>query len=60
MPGMFVSDWERAIQFYTETLGMQTTFRSDEMGWAQLATGDHLARLTFLVLVHPPPGRAHD
>ncbi len=37
---VFVTDWARAIRFYTETLGMPTTFRSDEMGWAQLATGE--------------------
>jgi catechol 2,3-dioxygenase-like lactoylglutathione lyase family enzyme len=36
---VFVTDWARAIGFYTDTLGMQATFRSDEMGWAQLATG---------------------
>lgn len=37
---VFVSDWERAIRFYTETLGMPTLFRSDEIGFAQLATGE--------------------
>lgn len=37
---VFVSDWQRAIAFYTETLGIPTAFRSDEMGWAQLATGE--------------------
>ena len=36
---VFVTDWERAIHFYTEKLGMPVTFRSDETGWAQLATG---------------------
>jgi catechol 2,3-dioxygenase-like lactoylglutathione lyase family enzyme len=36
---VFVTDWERAVRFYTETLGIPTTFRSDEMGWAQLDTG---------------------
>ncbi len=36
---IFVTDWERAIRFYTETLGIPTTFRGDEMGWAQLDTG---------------------
>jgi catechol 2,3-dioxygenase-like lactoylglutathione lyase family enzyme len=35
-----VTDWERAIRFYTETLGIPTTSRSDELGWAQLATGE--------------------
>lgn len=37
---VFVRDWDRALAFYTETLGIETTFRSDEMGWAQLATGE--------------------
>jgi predicted enzyme related to lactoylglutathione lyase len=37
---VFVTDWDRALRFYTETLGIPTTFRSDEMGWAQLATGE--------------------
>lgn len=36
---VFVTDWERALRFYTETLGIATTYRSDEMGWAQLDTG---------------------
>jgi catechol 2,3-dioxygenase-like lactoylglutathione lyase family enzyme len=36
---VFVTDWARAIAFYSDTLGMQTTFRSDATGWAQLATG---------------------
>ncbi len=37
---VFVTDWERAIRFYTETLGIPVAFRSDELGWAQLATGE--------------------
>ena len=37
---VFVTDWERAIKFYTQTLGIATTFENAEMGWAQLATGD--------------------
>ena len=41
---IFVRDWERALRFYTETLGLDTTFRSDELGWAELDTGEaHLA-----------------
>lgn len=36
---VFVDDFERAVRFYTETLGIPATFRSDEMGWAQLGTG---------------------
>ena len=37
---VFVTDWERAIRFYTETLGIPAAFRCDEMGWAQLDTGE--------------------
>ena len=37
---IFVTDWERAVRFYTETLGIPTSFRSDEDGWLQLATGE--------------------
>jgi len=37
---IFVRDWDRALHFYTEVLGIPTTFRSDDMGWAQLATGE--------------------
>ena len=41
---IFVRDWDRALRFYTETLGLDTTFRSDELGWAELDTGEaHLA-----------------
>lgn len=37
---VFVSNWERAIRFYTETLEMPAAYRNDEVGWAQLATGE--------------------
>ena len=37
---VFVTDWDRALRFYTETLGIPASFRSDEAGWAQLATGE--------------------
>lgn len=37
---IFVTDWERAINFYSKTLGMAVAHRSDEWGWAQLATGE--------------------
>ena len=37
---VFVTDWDRAIRFYTETLGMRATYRNDEFGWAQMATGE--------------------
>jgi predicted enzyme related to lactoylglutathione lyase len=33
---VFVTDFERAVRFYTETLGMKLSSRNDEMGWAQL------------------------
>jgi predicted enzyme related to lactoylglutathione lyase len=37
---VFVTDWERAIRFYSDILGMAVAYRSDEMGWAQMATGE--------------------
>jgi predicted enzyme related to lactoylglutathione lyase len=37
---VFVTDWERAIRFYSETLEMAVAHRSDEYGWAQMATGE--------------------
>ena len=36
---VFVRDFERALRFYTETLGIPLALRSDEFHWAQLATG---------------------
>jgi predicted enzyme related to lactoylglutathione lyase len=36
---LFVHDWERAVRFYTEALGMALESRADEFGWAQFATG---------------------
>ncbi len=39
---VFVTDWTRAIDFYTNTLGMTPVFVGD--GWAEFATGEaHLA-----------------
>ena len=39
-----VTDWERALAFYSETLGMPVVFAESEMGWAELDTGEaHLA-----------------
>lgn len=37
---VWVSEWERAVEFYGKTLEMPFTFRDDEMGWAQLDTGE--------------------
>ena len=37
---VFVTDFERAVRFYTETLGMKPGFRSDEMRWCQFETGE--------------------
>jgi lactoylglutathione lyase len=36
---LFVRDWERAVRFYTDVLGMKLEARADEFGWAQFATG---------------------
>ena len=37
---VFVHDWERALEFYTKTLGLGVTYQSAELGWAQLDTGE--------------------
>jgi catechol 2,3-dioxygenase-like lactoylglutathione lyase family enzyme len=37
---VFVTDWERALRFYTETLEMPVGFRSDDIGWAEFDTGE--------------------
>ena len=39
---VFVTDWPRALEFYTQTLGMRTALAMD--GWAEFDTGAaHLA-----------------
>jgi lactoylglutathione lyase len=35
---VFVTDWERAVRFYTETLEMKPVLITQ--GWAQFATGE--------------------
>ena len=36
---VFVTDFDRALAFYTESLGMRAAFASAETGWAQFETG---------------------
>jgi lactoylglutathione lyase len=36
---IFVTDWARAVRFYTETVGIPAVVRDDAMGWARLDTG---------------------
>jgi len=41
---IFVSDWNRALDFYTKTLEMPIAFADEAMGWAELGIdGSHLA-----------------
>jgi len=41
---VFVTDWERSLEFYSNTLEMPVSFAGAEMGWAELDTGEaHLA-----------------
>lgn len=41
---VFVHDWERALRFYSETLGMPVEYQSSDMGWAEFDTGEcHIA-----------------
>jgi hypothetical protein len=37
---VFVTDWQRAIRFYKDTMEIPIAYRNDEIGWAQLATGE--------------------
>ncbi|MEM9174193.1 MAG: VOC family protein [Myxococcota bacterium] len=36
---IFTRDWERALAFYSETLGIPVHFADAAMGWAQLDVG---------------------
>jgi catechol 2,3-dioxygenase-like lactoylglutathione lyase family enzyme len=41
---IFVTDWQRAVDFYRYTLDMPLAYDSEEQGWAELAVdGAHLA-----------------
>ena len=41
---VYVIEWERALEFYSKTLGMAVAFAGPDMGWAELDTGEaHLA-----------------
>ncbi len=41
---VFTRDWDRAVAFYSETLGMPIHYANPEIGWAELDTGAaHLA-----------------
>ncbi len=40
----YVIEWERALEFYSKTLGMAVAFAGPDLGWAELDTGGaHLA-----------------
>lgn len=47
---VFVSDFERALDFYTNVLGMQVAMRAEQFEWAQLDTG-----AAQLAIEHVPP-----
>lgn len=42
---IFVTDWEQALAFYADKLGMSVLFAGPEVGWAELDTGS--ARLAL-------------
>ncbi|RME34471.1 MAG: VOC family protein [Gammaproteobacteria bacterium] len=46
---IFVSDLERALEFYNGLLGLEISYRDDEFGWAQLRTDG-----AVLALERPP------
>lgn len=35
-----VSDWEKAMKFYKETLGLTVLFSDEKMKWAEFTTGE--------------------
>lgn len=37
---VFVHDWEAAVSFYADQLGMTLTNRADEFGWAEFSVGE--------------------
>jgi catechol 2,3-dioxygenase-like lactoylglutathione lyase family enzyme len=44
---IFVSDFERAVQFYTEVMGFPLRFRAENF-WAEVQVGEH-----FVIGIHP-------
>jgi predicted enzyme related to lactoylglutathione lyase len=48
---VYVADWERALEFYSSTLGMPVVFAGAGIGWAELDTGE-----AHLALEHIDPG----
>lgn len=36
---IFVREWDKACEFYRDTLGFAERFRNDEMGWAEFDLG---------------------
>jgi catechol 2,3-dioxygenase-like lactoylglutathione lyase family enzyme len=44
---VYVSDFERAVRFYTEALGLALRFRAENR-WAEVAAGDR-----FVIGIHP-------
>lgn len=36
---VFVTDWERSLAFYRDTMGMEVSLPLSEPGWAELETG---------------------
>ena len=53
---VFVRDWDAAVRFYTETLGIPLAFRNDDIGWAELDTGEGRLALERLDADDPEAG----
>src|ERR1700716_2938590 len=51
---IYVTDMDRSVQFYTETLGLQLAFRAGD-SWAQIDAGRGLT-LGLHVALHGVPG----
>jgi len=37
---IFVRDWKRALEFYSQKLGMPVGFANEDMGWAEITVGE--------------------
>ena len=54
---IYVTDWEKSLEFYSDVLEMPVVFAGAEMGWAELDTGEaHLA----LERINPADAEAAD
>jgi predicted enzyme related to lactoylglutathione lyase len=53
-----VSDLEKSIAWYQDTLGFKQLYKIDEMGWCELSTGVDRVNVGLSVTEAPNPGGA--